>query len=90
MLTNGVFGTGISAHKRATDLSDFADELDIFGLVPTQQATGIAAAYERQREWLSRAGEIAQGHALTLCVETLFADNGQKQTASPRRLTAEL
>ncbi|MBL8584230.1 MAG: TIM barrel protein [Rhizobiaceae bacterium] len=29
MLPNGVTGTGISAHKRAHDLSDFGDELDM-------------------------------------------------------------
>ena len=29
MLANGTAGTGISAHKRADDLSDFADELDM-------------------------------------------------------------
>jgi sugar phosphate isomerase/epimerase len=29
MLSNGVAGTGITAHKRLNDLSDFADELDM-------------------------------------------------------------
>jgi len=29
MLANGATGTGISAHKRANDLGDFADELDM-------------------------------------------------------------
>lgn len=29
MLANGALGTGISAHKRANDLSDFSDELDM-------------------------------------------------------------
>lgn len=29
MLANGAIGTGISAHKRANDLSDFGDELDM-------------------------------------------------------------
>lgn len=29
MLPNGITGTGISAHKRANDLSDFGDELDM-------------------------------------------------------------
>lgn len=175
MLANGVFGTGISAHKRANDLSDFAEELDMIealgvqsielptydldivvggkirndqlarfksaclgrdvaftvhgplainfmdepyrlsrhmevlkvslevaaevnagnyvlhsGIVPMQQANGIEAAYERQREWLSRGGDIAREHGLTLCVETLFTDGGNTQTASPRRLANEL
>ncbi len=175
MLPNGVFGTGISAHKRSNDLSDLADELDMIdqlgvdsvelptydmdivvggkirreqlarfkkacagrdvaftvhgplsinfmdeayrlarhlevlkaslevaaevkagnyvvhtGIVPTQQAAGIDAAYARQREWLSRGGDIARELGLTLCVETLFADNGDSQTASPRRLALEL
>jgi sugar phosphate isomerase/epimerase len=172
---NGVFETGISAHKRANDLSDFADELDMIeelgvqsielptfdmdivvgakirteqlsrlkaacagraigftvhgplainfmdepyrlqrhmdvlkasldvaaevratnyvvhaGMIPTQQAAGIEAAYDRQREWLSRGGDIAKQHGLTICVETLFADNGTIQTASPARLAREL
>lgn len=175
MYANGVMGTGISAHKRASDLSDFADELDMIdqlgvetvelptfdmdiivggkirkdqlarlknacaqrdvsftvhgplainfmddafrlprhyevllssmevaaevnagnyvlhsGLVPSQQANGIESAYERQREWLSRAGDQAKKLGLTLCVETLFADDHHTQTASPRRLAAEL
>ena len=29
MLPNGITGTGISAHKRANDLSDFSAELDM-------------------------------------------------------------
>jgi sugar phosphate isomerase/epimerase len=175
MRANGVFGTGISAHKRANDLSDFIEELDMIdqlgvesvelptydmdivvggkirkeqlarlkkacagrdvaftvhgplsinfmdeayrlprhmevlkaslevaaevkasnyvihaGMIPTQQAQGIDAAYERQREWLSRGGDIAREHGLTLCLETLFADNGSIQTASPSRIATEL
>jgi sugar phosphate isomerase/epimerase len=175
MLANGVFGTGISAHKRANDLSDLVTELDMIealgvdsielpifdfdlvaggkiqnaqmarfkkacagrnvgytahgplainfmdepyrlprhmdvlkasmevaaevkatnyvlhaGMIPTQQAQGIEAAYARQREFLSRGGDIARQHGLTICVETLFADNGTIQTASPQRLAQEL
>jgi sugar phosphate isomerase/epimerase len=37
MLANGVIGTGISAHKRANDLSDFSDELDMI------EALGVEA-----------------------------------------------
>lgn len=176
MLANGASGTGISAHKRADDLSDFAAELDMIealgveaielptydmdvvvggrirrpqmealkracagrgvawsvhgplainfmdeawrlprhmevlkaslevaaevgaehyvihaGLTPQQQADGVEAAYERQREWLGRAGDIAAGHGLVLCVETLFAGHeGKALTPSPARLAAEL
>jgi sugar phosphate isomerase/epimerase len=37
MLSNGVTGTGISAHKRQNDLSDFAEELDMI------EALGVEA-----------------------------------------------
>jgi sugar phosphate isomerase/epimerase len=175
MLPNGIRGTGISAHKRANDLSDFAEELDMIerlgvesvelptydmdiviggrirrpqlealkrackersfgytvhgplainfmdeafrlprhlevlgaslevaaevgasnyvlhsGMVPTQLANGIEAAYDRQRDWLLRAGDMARHNNLTLCVETLYADDGRMQTASPSRLAQEL
>lgn len=176
MLANGATGTGISAHKRAKDLSDFSDELDMIealgvetielptydmdivvggkirrpqmdalkkacagrdvaysvhgplainfmdeawrlprhmevlkasldvaaevgaehyvihsGLVPQQQGEGVEAAYDRQREWLSRGGDIAAEHGLILCVETLFAGYEGKGIASPpKRLAAEL
>ena len=176
MQTNGVAGTGISAHKRANDLSDFGAELDMIealgvefvelptydmdivvggrirqpqlkrlktacagrsvgysahgplainfmdeawrlprhmevlkaslevaaevgaenyvihsGLVHTQQGAGVEAAYERQREWLSRGGDLAREHGLVLCVETLFAGyKGEGHASSPARLAAEL
>jgi sugar phosphate isomerase/epimerase len=176
MLANGVAGTGISAHKRANDLSDFGAELDMIealgvdsielptydmdlvvggrirrpqlarlkaacagrgvawsvhgplainfmdeawrlerhmqvleasleiaaevgagnyvihsGLAPTQQGAGIEAAYERQREWLAKGGDLARQHGLILCVETLFAGyRGQGHSSSPTRLAAEL
>ncbi|WP_163267216.1 sugar phosphate isomerase/epimerase family protein [Chelativorans alearense] len=176
MLSNGITGTGISARKRANDLSDFADELNAIeelgveavelplfdmdvvvggrirkaqldalkhacagrklvysvhgplsinfmdeawrlprhlevleasveasaaigaehyvvhsGLVRAQQAASIEAAYGRQREWLSRAGDIAAGHGLILCVETLFGGyDGQVHASSPARLATEL
>lgn len=176
MLPNGVFGTGISAHKRQADLSDFADELDMIetlgvesielpthnmdllaggrirrpmletlkracagrdigysvhgplainfmdevyrlprhmeileaslevaaelgaehyvmhsGLAPIQQAAGLEAAYGRQRDYLSKAGDIARQHNLLLCVETLFGGYDGKVHASwPSRLAAEL
>jgi sugar phosphate isomerase/epimerase len=176
MLANGVFGTGISAHKRANDLSDFGAELDMIerlgveaielptydmdivvggrirrpqldalkracagrsvgysvhgplainfmdepwrlprhfevlqaslevaaevgavhyvlhsGLTFAQQGEGIEAALERQREWLSRAGDAARAHGLILCVETLFADfDGSQHATAPSRLAREL
>ncbi|MGI6852256.1 sugar phosphate isomerase/epimerase family protein [Mesorhizobium sp. 1B3] len=176
MLANGTTGTGISAHKRANDLSDFGAELDMIeglgveaielptydmdiviggrirrpqlealkracagrgvaysvhgplainfmdeawrlprhfevleaslevaaevgaenyvvhsGLVRSQQGDGVEAAYERQREWLARGGEIARQHGLILCVETLFAGfEGKALASSPARLAAEL
>ncbi|WP_161601167.1 sugar phosphate isomerase/epimerase family protein [Neoaquamicrobium microcysteis] len=176
MLPNGATGTGISAHKRANDLSDFADELDMIealgveaielptydmdiviggkirqpqldalrracsgrnvvysahgalainfmdepwrlprhmevlkaslevaaevgaehyvihsGLMPQQQGDAVEAAYDRQREWLSRGGDLAAEHGLYLCVETLFAGyNGRELAMSPSRLASEL
>jgi sugar phosphate isomerase/epimerase len=61
------------------------------GLIRTQQADGIEAAYERQREWLAKAGDVARQHGLTLCVETLFAGfEGKAHASSPSRLAAEL
>jgi sugar phosphate isomerase/epimerase len=176
MLSNGALGTGISAHKRANDLSDFGDELDMIealgveaielptydmdivvggrirraqldalkracagrsvaysvhgplainfmdeawrlprhfevldaslevaaelgavnyvihsGLTFAQQASGIEAALERQRQWLSRAGDVARDLGLVLCVETLFADfDGGQHATAPSRLAAEL
>jgi sugar phosphate isomerase/epimerase len=176
MLANGVTGTGISAHKRADDLSDFAEELDMIealgveavelptydmdlvvggkirkpqlealkracagrgvvysvhgplainfmdeayrlprhlevleaslevaaevgaenyvvhsGLTPMQQNAGIEAAYDRQRDWLAKGGDIARHHGLILCVETLFGGfEGKADASSPSRLAAEL
>jgi sugar phosphate isomerase/epimerase len=175
MLQNGITGTGISAHKRANDLSDFAVELDMIealgvetielptydmnivvgsrirqpqldalkracagravtftvhgplainfmdeawrlarhlevlkasldvaaavnatnyvlhaGVAPLQQAYGLEDAYHRQREWLARAGDLAAERNLTVCVETLFTDNGSQHTPTPLRLAREL
>lgn len=176
MLADGVSGIGISAHKRANDLSDFGDELDMIealgvdavelptydmdivvgarirkpqldalvracagrsvaysvhgplainfmdeawrlprhfevlkaslevaaavgagnyvihsGLAPLQQGQGLEAAYGRQREWLSKAGDLARDLGLALCVETLFGGfEGRVHASSPRQLAAEL
>ncbi|MCA3555623.1 sugar phosphate isomerase/epimerase [Aestuariivirga sp.] len=175
MLPNGIAGTGISAHKRADDLSDLASELDMIeelgvesielptydmdivvggrirppqlaavkracagrgvaftvhgplalnfmdaawrlprhfevleasldvaaavgagnyvlhaGVTPTEQAQGLESAYDRQREWLSRAGDLAAARGLTICVETLFTDDARTHTPAPARLAREL
>lgn len=54
-------------------------------------AEGIAAAYQRQREWLSRAGETARKLGLLVCVECLFDWKwGKLETPTASRLAAEL
>ena len=61
------------------------------GLTPVQQGAGIEAAYDRQREWLSKAGDVARQHNLFLCVETLFGGyKGEVHASTPSRLAAEL
>lgn len=175
MLPNGIAGTGISAHKRANDLSDLAGELDMIeglgvesielptydmdivvggrirqpqlaalqracagrdvgftvhgplalnfmdaawrlprhfevleasldvaaavdatnyvlhaGVAPMEQAQALEAAYDRQLEWLARAGDLAAARGLTICVETLFTDDGRTHTPTPARLAREL
>ncbi len=176
MQSNGVKGTGISAHKRLDDLSDFGAELDMIealgvetielptydmdivvggkirrpqlnalmhacsdrdvaysvhgplainfmheafrlprhlevlkasvevaaevgaenyvvhsGLTMMQQGDGIEAAYDRQREYLLKAGEFAKQHGVILCVETLFGGfDGDVHSTSPSRLALEL
>ncbi len=177
MLANGVTGTGISAHKRSDDLSDFAAELDMIealgveaielptydmdivvggrirqpqlealkracagrdvvysvhgplainfmdrGLPPAAPFRGARslagsggrsrrrklrhpfrpdadAAGRRASKPLTTAsangcpegGDVARGHGLILCVETLFAGfDGEVHASSPSRLAAEL
>lgn len=61
------------------------------GLAPLQQSSGREAAYERQREALSRAGDVARQYGLILCVESLFGDDkGNGYASSPSRLAREL
>ncbi len=61
------------------------------GLRPIQSSEGIEAAYARQREWLAKAGDIAEVHGVTICVENLFDDHwGKDHTARASRLAAEL
>ncbi|NKE47073.1 sugar phosphate isomerase/epimerase [Roseomonas frigidaquae] len=60
------------------------------GFVPTVQSAGIEAAFDRQREHLSRMGDVARDHGVTLCVENIFEFTGIKATALPGRLAKEL
>lgn len=60
------------------------------GIVPMQQSQGIEDAYLRQREWLTKGGDLAAERGVTLCVETLFTDDGTRHTATPARLAHEL
>lgn len=55
-----------------------------------QQGAGIERAYERQREALARFGAEAKKAGVVLCVENVFNHDGQRHTASPGRLAAEL
>jgi sugar phosphate isomerase/epimerase len=61
------------------------------GLMPVTQADGIDAAYLHQREWLSKAGDVARQHNIWLCVENLFGGyEGKVHAATPARLAREL
>jgi sugar phosphate isomerase/epimerase len=60
------------------------------GFVPAGQASGIEAAFAQQREHLAAMGEVARAHGVTLCVENIFEFTGQRVTALPGRLAAEL
>lgn len=61
------------------------------GLMPVCQRDEIDDAYERQREWLQRAGDVAAAHNLSICVENLFGGyEGKVHAATPARLAAEL
>ena len=61
------------------------------GLMPMTQQPGIEDAYRRQREWLTRAGHVAEAHGLYLCVENLFGVyEGKVHSATPAKLAAEL
>ncbi|WP_075218152.1 sugar phosphate isomerase/epimerase family protein [Mongoliimonas terrestris] len=61
------------------------------GLAPMQQGAGLEAAYDRQRTYLAKAGDIARQAGMVLCVETLFAGfDGDVHATSPRRLAEEL
>ncbi len=50
----------------------------------------IEVAYSRQRDALHRAGDIAAGLGVTLCVENVFRFGGTRETATPSKLAGEL
>lgn len=61
------------------------------GIMPIAPAETVALAYARQREWLSRAGDVARERNLTLCVETMFGGyEGKIYASTPSRLAGEL
>lgn len=61
------------------------------GMMPLTQSAGLDAAYERQREWLSKAGDLAKTLGLYLCVENIFGDYfGKVHTPTPKLLAQEL
>ena len=61
------------------------------GMMPLIQLSGLEAAYERQRKWLTRGGDLAKSLGLMLCVENIFGDYfGKVHTPAPKRLAQEL
>lgn len=61
------------------------------GIGPVQPAEGLELSYARQREWLSRAGDVARNLNLLICVETMFGGHeGGMHASTPSRLAAEL
>jgi len=61
------------------------------GVMPVQPAEVIEAAYARQREWLSKAGDVARDCGVLLCVETMFGDHhGRTHASLPSRLAREI
>lgn len=61
------------------------------GVAPNQPLDGLEAAYERQRELLSRAGDLGRDLNLLVCVETMFGGHeGRMHASTPSRLAAEL
>ncbi len=61
------------------------------GVMPLQPAEVVEAAYQRQREWLAKAGDVARDRGVLLCVETMFDYRpGQLHASLPSRLAAEI
>jgi sugar phosphate isomerase/epimerase len=54
------------------------------------QHDDFEVAYSRQRDALHRAGDIAAGLGVTLCVENVFRFGGTRETATPSKLAGEL
>lgn len=61
------------------------------GLTPVAEAEKLEGPYARQREWLSRAGDLVRANGPLICVETLFGGHeGRVHASSPSRLAREL
>lgn len=61
------------------------------GIMPTKPAEVVEAAYDRQREWLARSGDVAKAFGLLVCVETMFGGHhGNTHASLPSRLAQEL
>jgi len=61
------------------------------GMMPIQPAEVVEAAYERQREWLAKAGDVARDCGVLLCVETMFGGHhGKIHASTPSRLAREI
>ncbi len=61
------------------------------GMMPLTQSAGLDAAYERQREWLAKAGDLAKSLGLYLCVENIYGEYfGKIHTPTPKKLAQEL
>ncbi|HET7717467.1 MAG TPA: sugar phosphate isomerase/epimerase [Bauldia sp.] len=61
------------------------------GMMPMKQVPGIESAYGHQREWLAKAGDLAEALGMFVCVENLFrGHDGRIYTPTPSRLAAEL
>ncbi len=60
------------------------------GRCPAAPDDALDAAYDRQREALRRAGELAAQHSVIIAVETLPMDHPRNHTALPSRLAREL
>jgi sugar phosphate isomerase/epimerase len=81
MQANGVFGTGISAHKRANDLSDFGAELDMIEALgvesielPTYDMDLVVGGKIRQPQ-LARLKAACAGRAVAWSVHGPLAIN---------------
>jgi sugar phosphate isomerase/epimerase len=61
------------------------------GVATVQQADGIEDRYVRQRDFLSKAGDIAAALKINICVESMYGEfEGNLHTPTPIRLAQEL